>query len=111
MGIFFGFEILEEVSISSDGVLKGNILFISVEVFVGIFVDVGSFVMEDKLFFSVFGLSGGSLVSFLISGNSMEFIINDSDLVVCREIVGVYEINDNKIYVVKNNGFLWVKYV
>lgn len=111
MGTPFGFEIPEEVASSGDGGMKGNILFTSVEAFAGTSVDAGSFATEDKSFFSVPGLGGGSLVSFPISGNSMEPIINDSDLVVCREIAGVHEINDNKIYAVKNNGSLWVKYV
>ena len=56
----------------------------------------------------------GDLVKgFSFDGSSVKGFqsINDSDLVVCREIAGVHEINDNKIYAVKNNGSLWVKYV
>lgn len=112
MGTPFGFDLPEELPVYGlENQPKGNILFTSVEAFAGTAVDAGSFASEDTSFFSVPGLGGGSLVSFPISGNSMEPIIRDSDLVICREIAGVHEINDNKIYAVKNNGSLWVKYV
>ena len=90
---------------------NGNILFTTTEAFAGVTVDAGSFTTETNDFFSIPGLDGGGLVAFPINGNSMEPVINDHDIVVCREIAGVHEIKDNKIYAVKNNGSVWVKYV
>jgi hypothetical protein len=90
---------------------KGNILFTTTEAFAGTAVDVGSFAREGLDYFSIPGLSGNGLVAFPIKGNSMEPVIIDGDVVVCREISGLYELKDNKIYAVKNNGQLWVKFV
>jgi hypothetical protein len=90
---------------------KGNILFTTTEAFAGAAVDVGSFATEDHQYFSIPGLSGNSLVAFPINGNSMEPVILDGDVVICREINSIYEIKENKIYAVKNNGQMWVKYV
>jgi len=95
----------------SDIVYNGNILFTTTEAFAGVTVDAGSFTTESNDFFSIPGLDGGGLVAFPINGNSMEPVINDHDIVVSREIAGVHEIKDNKIYAVKNNGSVWVKYV
>lgn len=92
-------------------VYTGNILFTTTQAFAGVSVDTGSFKTEDNDFFAIPGLNGGGLVAFPINGNSMEPIINDQDIVVSREIGGVHEIKDNKIYAVKNNGSVWVKYV
>lgn len=91
--------------------LGGNIMFTTTEAFAGSAVGADSFSREENTFFSIPGLSGASLVAFPINGNSMEPIILDGDMVICREISGLHEINDNKIYAVKNNGQLWVKYV
>jgi hypothetical protein len=90
---------------------KGNILFTTTEAFAGTAVDVGSFAREALDYFNIPGLSGSGLVAFPIKGNSMEPVIIDGDVVVCREISGLYELKDNKIYAVKNNGQLWVKFV
>ena len=56
-------------------------------------------------------MSGNGLVAFSIEGNSMEPVINDGDIIICREIQSLHEIKDNEIYAVKSNGSLWVKYV
>jgi len=90
---------------------KGNILFTSVEAFAGASVEAGGFVPESYEYFSVPGLSGGGLVAFPINGNSMEPIIADGDIVICREIKSMNDIRDNEIYAIKSNGSLWVKYV
>ncbi|MCR9099536.1 MAG: S24 family peptidase, partial [bacterium] len=89
----------------------GNIMFTTTEAFAGSTVSAESFTKEENTFFSIPGLSGASLVAFPINGNSMEPVILDGDMVICREISGLHEIRDNKIYAVKNNGQLWVKYV
>lgn len=88
----------------------GNILFTTTEAFAGTTVE-QSFASEDLKFFSLPGLTGSGLVAFPINGNSMEPVIQNGDLVICREISGPHEIRDNKVYAVKNNGSLWVKFV
>lgn len=109
-GTPFGFD-LPEKNVDAEAAFLGNILFTTTEAFAGATVDTGSFVTEDFERFSIPGLTSGSLVAFPISGNSMEPIIQDGDIVICKQIAGAHEINDNKIYAVKNSGQLWVKYV
>ncbi|MCB0549379.1 MAG: helix-turn-helix transcriptional regulator [Phaeodactylibacter sp.] len=107
----FGME-MPRPPVTDDSVAyMGNILFTSTEAFAGAAVDVGGFAKEDYQFFSLPGLAGSGLVAFPINGNSMEPVIMDGDMVICREVNSLYEIRDNKIYAVKNNGQLWVKYV
>jgi hypothetical protein len=108
----FGFDIPQpqpEVIANMDAI--GNILFTTTEAFAGTAVDVDGFAKEDLEYFTIPGIAGGGLVAFPINGNSMEPVIMDGDIVVCREISGLHEIKENKIYAVKNNGQLWVKYV
>ena len=88
---------------------KGNIMFTSFEAFAGTAVDVGS--RETSTFFSLPGIGGGNLVAFPINGNSMEPVINNGDVVVCRELGSVQEVKDNDIYAIRNNGTVWIKYV
>lgn len=90
-------------------ILKGNILFTSKAAFAGSAVDVGQ--SEELEYFSVPGLTGNGLVAFPIDGNSMEPVILDKDIVICRELTNLNEIRDNEIYAIKNEGNLWVKYV
>jgi phage repressor protein C with HTH and peptisase S24 domain len=107
----FGLDIPETDPENADVIYKGNILFTTTEAFAGVSVDAGSFKSEEHDFFALPGLSGSGLVAFPISGNSMEPVILDGDIAVCREIAGVHEIKDNRIYAVKNNGSVWIKYV
>ncbi len=90
---------------------KQNILFTSVEAFAGASVDADSFLREEASFFTLPDLFGDGFVAFPINGNSMEPIINDGDVIICRQIAGVHEIKENKIYAVRAKGSLWVKYV
>ncbi len=89
----------------------GNILFTTSEAFAGGSIDVGSSLPESQEFFSIPGLSGNGLVAFPINGNSMEPVILDGDIVICKEISSAHDVRDNEIYAVKSNGSLWVKYV
>ncbi|HMN90972.1 MAG TPA: S24 family peptidase [Saprospiraceae bacterium] len=112
IGTPFGFDLPKHKADSN--VLtprKGNILFTTAEAFAGVAVETGGFQVEDNDYFSIPGLSGGGLVAFPINGNSMEPIIQNGDIVICKEISGVNELRDNKIYAVKSNGNLWVKFV
>lgn len=111
MGTPFGFDIPQPQPAAVAAGAVGNILFTTTEAFAGAAVDVGGFAKEDLEYFSIPGIAGGGLVAFPISGNSMEPVIKDDDIVICREISGLHEIKENKIYAVKSNGQLWVKYV
>lgn len=94
---------------SASHILNGNILFTSKAAFAGSAVDVGQ--SEELEYFSVPGLEGSGLVAFPIDGNSMEPVIMDKDIVICREMSSLNEIRDNDMYAIKNDGSLWVKYV
>jgi hypothetical protein len=109
-GAPFGFD-LPKRSSDASGFSRGNILFTTVEAFAGSSVDTSSFATEENSWFSLPGIQGGGLVAFQINGNSMEPVILDSDIVVCREVERLENIKDNEIYAVKNNGSLWVKHV
>lgn len=111
IGTPFGFDIPQNTSTNKGELTPGNILFTTTEAFAGSSVDASSFATEDHEYFSIPGLTNGSLVAFPINGNSMEPVIHNGDMVICREINGLHEIRDNKIYAIKNNGALWVKYV
>ncbi|MFM8450689.1 MAG: helix-turn-helix transcriptional regulator [Haliscomenobacter sp.] len=113
LGTPFGFDLPKAPQLSEPALTyrKSNILFTSTEAFAGSAVDVGGFSSEDHEYFNIPGLGGSGLVAFPIHGNSMEPIIQDGDLVICRELQSLHEIRDNKIYAVKNNGAIWVKYV
>lgn len=113
IGTPFGMELPDppQPSHENGGVYRANILFTSTEAFAGNSLDVSSFATEEHEYFNLPGLPGGGLVAFPINGNSMEPIIQSGDIVICREVASLQEVKDNKIYAVKNNGSLWVKYV
>lgn len=96
----------EQLQPGSSG---GNILFTTASALAGFGVENQN--KEDLTYFSMPGLEGSGLVAFPIEGNSMEPVILDGDVIICRELAGVHEIRENDIYVVNNNGSLWVKYV
>jgi hypothetical protein len=109
-GTPFGMEIPTPPASEGDDV-KQNILFTSTEAFAGASVDQDSFLREEAQFFSLPDLFGDGYVAFPINGNSMEPVINDGDIIICRQIGGVHEIKENKIYAVRTKGSIWVKYV
>lgn len=88
---------------------EGSILFTTIRAFAG--STIGAESREDNTYFSIPGVSGSGLVAFQIEGNSMEPVIRNGDIVVCRAIESPNEIRDNEIYAVKSNGNVWVKYV
>jgi len=113
-GTPFGFDLPKNVQRSTASPATGNILFTTVQAFAGSGVDVSGGATttdEENEYFAIPGMSGNGLVAFSIEGNSMEPVINDSDIIICREIQSLHEIKDNEIYAVKSNGSLWVKYV
>ncbi|MFN0035776.1 MAG: helix-turn-helix transcriptional regulator [Saprospiraceae bacterium] len=87
----------------------GNILFTTVRAFAG--ATLGAESSEDNTFFSIPGVSGTGLVAFQIEGNSMDPVIRNSDIVVCKSIENLNDVRDNEIYAVRSNGSVWVKYV
>lgn len=106
----FGFSIPKVKERPAEEVNRfGNILFTNKQAFAGTTIDIG--VSEDLEYFSVPGIGGNGLVAFPIDGNSMEPVIQDGDIVICREVASLNEIRDNEIYAIKNDGKLWVKYV
>jgi Peptidase S24-like len=111
IGTPFGFDLPQSNQSSDSNIRKGNILFTTVQAFAGSGTDVGGSAKEDNEYFSLPGVSGNGLVAFPVEGNSMEPVIMDGDVVICRQINGVHEIKDNEIYAVKSNGSLWIKYV
>ncbi|MCS7035264.1 MAG: S24 family peptidase [Saprospiraceae bacterium] len=90
---------------------RGNIWYTTVPAFAG--ATVGTEWPEDGDYFSIPGISssGGRLVAFQIEGNSMDPVIKNGDIIVCREIEQISDIRDNEIYTVRSDGQLWVKYV
>lgn len=113
IGTPFGFD-LPTPSQEGVPVSSGNILFTSVEAFAGSgesTASAGFAISEKNEFFSLPGVSGNGLVAFPVDGESMEPVIMDGDVLICRQISGAHEIKDNEIYAIKNNGALWIKYV
>ena len=108
IGSPFGFDIPEIEKLEASDI-EGNIMYTTMEAFAG--DTIGQDHREEYKYFSIPGVDGGGLVSFRINGRSMEPVIRDNDLVVCRAVEGLHEIKDNKIYAIKNNGNLWVKYI
>lgn len=53
----------------------------------------------------------GQLVAFPVTGQSMEPIIMDGDIVIARKINNFDSISDNEIYVIKTNNYILIKYV
>jgi len=111
IGTPFGFDLPQSNAQVDDSVSQGNILFTTTSAFAGTAVEAGSFAAEDKEFFAIPGVAGGGMVAFPIDGNSMEPVIMDGDIVVCKEVSSLRDIKENEIYAVKSNGTLWVKYV
>jgi hypothetical protein len=111
-GTPFGFDLVAQNNLPGDSKRnKGNILFTTVQAFAGSGTDVGGSAKEDNEYFSFPGVTGDGLVAFPVEGTSMEPVIMDGDIVICRQINGVHEIKDNEIYAVKSNGSLWIKFV
>jgi phage repressor protein C with HTH and peptisase S24 domain len=90
---------------------RNQILFTSIEAFAGATIGADSFVHEDVETFSLPGLEGDGLVCFPIKGNSMEPVIQDGDLVICKAIDSPDRIRENEIYAIHANGSVWVKYI
>lgn len=107
----FGFDAPGE-ALAADRLMSGgpgNILFTTVRAFAG--ATLGAESQEDNTYFSIPGVSGAGLVAFQIEGNSMDPVIRNGDIVVCRSVENLNDIRDNEIYAVRSSGNVWVKYV
>lgn len=109
-GTPFGRELPEPLEVSGSDVPL-NIVFTSTEAFAGATIDSDSFAKEDTDFFRLPGISGPGYVAFPINGNSMEPVINPGDIVICKEIDGIHQLKENRIYAVRSKGSIWIKYV
>ncbi|MEM9885143.1 MAG: S24 family peptidase [Bacteroidota bacterium] len=109
IGSPFGMELPKVQEHFADTHSAGNILFTTTEAFAGSSIDAGT--SESLEYFSMPGLYGNGLVAFPISGDSMDPVIHNGDVVICREVGLMNDIKDNKVYAVKNNGSVWIKYV
>ncbi|MBP7273340.1 MAG: S24 family peptidase [Saprospiraceae bacterium] len=113
----FGYDVVVKDNSNVNGSIKkekprkGNILFTTTQAFAGATIDAGTSATEDLEYFAIPGVAGSGLVAFPVLGNSMEPVIHNDDIAICREVNGLLEVRDNEIYAVKNNGQLWVKYV
>lgn len=105
----FGFDLPTADTVVDSNNVRSNILYTTVKAFAG--NTIGAEAQEDNQFYGIPGISGGDLVSFPIDGNSMEPVLKNGDIIICRRIDTPNEIKDNEIYAVKNNGKLWVKHV
>lgn len=86
-----------------------RIMFTTAEAFAG--TTIGAFSPEQMSFFTLPNLRSNNLVAFTIKGNSMEPVIMNGDIVICEPVEHINDIKDNKIYAVKHEGKLWVKYL
>lgn len=109
IGHAFGFDEPTDDYKSTGRDRSGNILFTTIRAFAG--ATLGAESREDNDYFSIPGVSGAGLVAFQIDGFSMDPVIKNGDIVVCRAIENINDIRDNEIYAVRNNGSVWVKYV
>ncbi len=110
IGTPFGMD-LPNITQHMTNVAMDNILFTTVEAFAGSGQAVSDGSVENLRYFSMPGVQGSGMVAFPIQGDSMEPVIKDGDMVICKEVGLLGDIRDNKIYAVKSNGALWIKYV
>lgn len=109
-GMAFGMELPEPPVVNGTDVPL-NIMFTDKEAFAGASIDTDSFTTESTDYFRLPGIVGSGYVAFPITGNSMEPVINSGDVVICKEIDGISQIRENRIYAVRSKGSIWIKYV
>lgn len=109
-GTPFGIELPEPPVVTGTDVPL-NIMFTSKEAFAGASIDTDSFATEDTEHFRLPGMFGSGFVAFPITGNSMEPVINNGDVVICKEVDRIDQIKNDRIYAVRSKGSIWIKYV
>lgn len=88
---------------------EGEITFTSIAAFAG--STIGEERYESIMKFSIPGITGKGLVAFQIEGNSMDPVIQNNDIVICRKIENYSDLQNNQIYAVRSQGNIWVKYL
>jgi hypothetical protein len=109
LGQPFGFDSPHYSQAVEPIVGKGNIMFTTIRAFAGSTLGAGN--EEDYTTFSIPGVKGSGLVAFQIQGDSMDPVIKNNDIVVCKPVENLNDLKDNEIYAVKSSGNVWVKYV
>ena len=85
-----------------------NILFTNVEAFASNTVSVD--LIEENERFAIPGISG-DLIAFNINGASMAPTIHTGDMVICKPLETIEEMQDDEVYAVVSNQSVWVKRV
>ena len=85
-----------------------NILFTNIEAFASNTVSVD--LIEENERFAIPGISG-DLIAFNINGASMSPTIHAGDMVICKPLETIEEMQDDEIYAVVSNQSVWVKRV
>ncbi len=85
-----------------------NILFTNVEAFASNTVSVD--LIEENERFAIPGISG-DLIAFNINGSSMSPTIQAGDMVICKPLETIEEMQDDEVYAVVSNQSVWVKRV
>jgi phage repressor protein C with HTH and peptisase S24 domain len=106
---FEGFVIPPSYQMEDMDNASHRIMYTSVEAFAG--TTIGAISPEQVSYFTLPNMRSNNLVAFNIKGNSMEPVINNTDIVICEPVEYLKDIKDNKIYAVKHDGKLWVKYL
>ena len=85
-----------------------NILFTNVEAFASNTISVD--LIEENERFAIPGISG-DLIAFNINGASMVPTIQAGDMVICKPLESINEMQDDEVYAVVSNHSVWVKRV
>lgn len=99
----------QRISREEAAIPSNRIMFSTVEAFAG--STIGAIASEQTSYFTIPNMHANNLFAFSIKGNSMEPIIMNGDIVICQPVEQINDIKDDKIYAVKHDGKLWVKYL
>ena len=92
IGTPFGFDLPRRNAAENAGKRRLGIYYIlRFSAFAGTSIEAGGFANEDKEYFAIPGVAGSGLVAFPIDGNSMDPVIQDTDIVICKEISSLKE--------------------
>lgn len=92
----------------------GDILYTTARALANQGIDVNNFTGEGIHYFSLPDVKGPGHVAFTVEGPSMEPLISSGDVVVCKPIEDLQDmqsIKDNQIYAIQHNGQVWIKHV
>lgn len=90
---------------------NGNIVFTSITALAGSGIDAGSSSSERLSSFSIPGVAGSGLYALSVEGDSMEPLLTDGEIVICKRVEYVNQLRENEVCVIKADGEVWIKYV